>query len=106
MPSSWPCSAPRLVDPVEQAAVGKMGLLGLRPSAEVGDGEQVELRKMPRVALRYLREPRAEVIACRDLLGFRRVEEGEIGLGDLARAPGSPHRDGRRSNAPPHARLL
>ena len=38
-------SASRPIDLVENAAFGEVRLLGRRPAAEIGDGQQLELRE-------------------------------------------------------------
>src|SRR5512137_2824150 len=68
--------APRLVDLVEHASVGEEALLRLLPSAEgVVDREEPELRELRGMARRRVRGSGSVVVARRDLLAGRGVEE-------------------------------
>src|SRR3546814_13380024 len=78
---SWGSALGALENLVEQAAVGEVRCLGTRPTAEVAvDRKHLELRKILGVFRRHLRIARAVIIPGDDFLGFRRVEELQIGL--------------------------
>src|SRR5471030_950111 len=77
----------RLVDLVEDAAVGEMDLLRLGPAAEhLVDREERQLREALGVSPGDLGRARPEIVARDELLAFRRIEMLEIFLGDRARA--------------------
>ena len=75
-------------DLVEAAAIGEVGLVGLRPATEcLVDGEQVQLRELPGIfGLRLLRDRGAIEILARDVLAFFGVQVAQVLLGDRTRA--------------------
>src|SRR5215470_10255668 len=80
-----PLSPARLVDLVEDAAIGKVPGLRLGPSAEYFvDGEQCHLGELLAVLGGNFRHPGPEVVSGGDLLRLLAVEKLEIGLGDCA----------------------
>src|SRR6185437_16812805 len=77
----------RLVDLVEDAAIGEMRRLRLAPAAEdLVDCEERDLRELVGMPRGDLGKARPVEIARRELLALGGVEESEIGLGRLARA--------------------
>src|SRR6185436_2942958 len=65
---SYAPSLRRRVDLIEHAAVGEVSLLRLRPAAEVGNRDQLDLRKLPGVLRRDLLVDRAVEVLRDDLL--------------------------------------
>ncbi len=88
-PSSATGSLPRLVDLVEDAAVGEVRLLGLRPAAEdLVDREQLQPAGTRTGALASACWRARPVVVLRgDRLALGRVEELEVGLGDARACP-------------------
>src|SRR5438552_8275592 len=81
-------SAGSLVDLVEHAAVGEVGLLRPGPAAEdLVDGEQLQRRELLREARGDRLETRPVVVPRGDLLPLRRVQVLEVGL---RHRPGPP----------------
>ena len=79
-----------LVDQVKDSAIGKVGFLGLGPTAErIVDGDQIKLGEpgeICRVRRSWVRWP--EIMFGGQLLPFRRIEELQIGFGYLGVALG------------------
>src|SRR5262249_61058636 len=79
--------APGPVDLIEDAAVGKVRLLGRRPAAELVDGHEVERGKPVAKLLHRLGVARAEIEPAGEFLSLRGVQKLQVGLGRFARAP-------------------
>src|SRR3954462_9190458 len=80
-----------LVDLIEHAAIGKVRRLRVMPAPEQGivDRDELHLGKAREIfRIGGCRIGRPVIIVSDELLSFRRVEEVQIGLRPLPRAPG------------------
>src|ERR1700722_8028665 len=72
----------RIVDLIEDAAVGEVLLLRFTPTAEAVDVDQFHLGELIGVTLRDRGEARTEVVPRNDVLARRGVQKIQIRLGD------------------------